>query len=262
VVTEQGDGGAERFGGGIDATLTATGSKACGLVETESELVFNEEVLKGSGQRASGSARCSCPLQECLGVSRVTGGEERSHGGDELAGPADGHAFGRVVGERSKPPRRFGDGGGETVGGTDADVATAIWDTMPGGIQPYGSTSYSVTGEDGAPHAIGFSRPVPKYAHVEVSVVSVDPDGGPVGDYEQAIKDAVSLYGNANFDLGDNFTLQKLFAPIYSVPGIYSVTLRIATTTTAAGTPTWSTSNILVAAREYLTFDSARVTVL
>lgn len=116
MVTEQGDGGAERFGGGIDATLTATGSKACGLVETERELVFNEEVLKGSGQRASGSARRSCPFQECLGVSRVTGGEERSHGGDELAGPADGHAFGRVVGERSKPPRRFGDGGGETVG--------------------------------------------------------------------------------------------------------------------------------------------------
>lgn len=60
MVTEQGDGGAERFGGGIDATLTATGSKACGLVETERELVFNEEVLKGSGQRASGSA-LGCP---------------------------------------------------------------------------------------------------------------------------------------------------------------------------------------------------------
>lgn len=148
------------------------------------------------------------------------------------------------------------------VGGTDADVATTIWDTMPAGIKPYGASSYSVTGEDGASHAIGFSRPVPKYAHVEVTVVSVDPDGGPVGDYEQTIKDAVSLYGNANFDLGDNFTLQKLFAPIYSVPGIYSVTLRIATTATAAGSPTWSSSNVLIAAREYLTFDSARVTVL
>jgi len=148
------------------------------------------------------------------------------------------------------------------VGGTDADVATAIWDTMPAGIQPYGSTSYSVTGEDGAAHAVGFSRPVPKYAHVEVTLVATDPDGGPVGDYEQAIKDAVSLYGNANFDLGDNFTLQKLFAPIYSVPGIYSATVRIATTATAAGSPSWSSSNILVAAREYLTFDSARVTVL
>ena len=148
------------------------------------------------------------------------------------------------------------------VGGTDADVASTIWDTIGGGIQPYGVSSYSITGEDGDSHAVGFSRPVAKYAHVEVTVVSVDPDGGPVGDYEQAIKDAVSLYGNANFPLGSNFTVQKLFAPIYSVPGIYSVTLRIATTTTAAGTPTWSTSNIIVAAREYLTFDSARVTVL
>lgn len=148
------------------------------------------------------------------------------------------------------------------VGGTDADVATAIWETMPAGIRPYGVSSYSVTGEDGETHAVGFSRPVPKYAHVEVTLVATDPDGGPVGDYAQAIKDAVSLYGNANFDLGDNFTLQKLFAPIYSVPGIYSVTLRIATTATAAGSPSWSSSNILIAAREYLTFDSARVTVL
>lgn len=148
------------------------------------------------------------------------------------------------------------------VGGTDADVATAIWETMPAGIRPYGVSSYSVTGEDGVSHAVGFSRPVSKYAHVEVTLVATDPDGGPVGDYEQEIKDAVSLYGNANFDLGDNFTLQKLFAPIYSVPGIYSVTLRIATTATAAGSPSWSSSNILIAAREYLTFDSARVTVL
>jgi uncharacterized phage protein gp47/JayE len=158
-----------------------------------------------------------------------------------------------------RPPKSFE---AIVVGGTDADVATAIWETMPAGIRPYGVSSYSVTGEDGASHAVGFSRPVPKYAHVEVTLVATDPDGGPVGDYAQAIKDAVSLYGNANFDLGDNFTLQKLFAPIYSVPGIYSVTLRIATTATAAGSPSWSSSNILIAAREYLTFDSARVTVL
>lgn len=116
MVTEQGNGGAERFGGGIDATLTTTGSKACGLVETERELVFNEEVLKDSGQRASGSARRSCPFQQRLRVGRVTSGEERPQGGDESAGPADGHAFGRVVGERSKPPRSIGESRGETVG--------------------------------------------------------------------------------------------------------------------------------------------------
>jgi uncharacterized phage protein gp47/JayE len=148
------------------------------------------------------------------------------------------------------------------VGGTDADVATAIWKTEPAGILPYGVSSYNVLGADGVSHPVGFSRPVAAYAHVEVTVVALDPDGGPVGDYAQAIKDAVSLFGNANFELGANFTLQKLFAPIYSVPGIYSVTLRIATTATAAGIPSWSSSNVLIAAREYLTFDSARVAVL
>ena len=116
MVAEQRGGGTERFGGGLNASLATTGGKAFGLVETERELVFNKEVFEGPGERASGSAWGSCPFQECLGMGRLAVGEERTEGGDELAGPADGHAFGRVVGERSKPPWWFGEGGGETVG--------------------------------------------------------------------------------------------------------------------------------------------------
>jgi len=148
------------------------------------------------------------------------------------------------------------------VGGTDAAVAGAIYAEGPAGIKPYGVDSYNVTGSDGVVRSIGYSRPVPLYAWVEVTVVSTDPDAGPVGDYTQAIKDAVSLYGRDNFDLGNDFILQKLYAPVYSVPGIYNVTLRIAATTTASGTPPYGTSNIVVASRQYLTFDSTRVIIL
>lgn len=145
------------------------------------------------------------------------------------------------------------------VGGSDTAVAEAIWNTQPAGILPYGTTTVPVVGSDSDTHDIGFSRPVPRYAWVEVQILATDPDGGPATDYQQAIKDAVSLYGRENFDLGNNFVLQKFYAPIYSVPGIYSVALRIATTSTASGSPSYGTSNIVVAGREFLTFDASRV---
>lgn len=148
------------------------------------------------------------------------------------------------------------------VGGTDAAIAQAIYAEGPAGIEPYGVTSASITGSDGTVRDIGFSRPVPLYAWVQVALVEFDPDAGPTGDYFQAIKDAVSLYGRNNFDLGNDFILQKLFAAVYSVPGIYSVIIRIATTSTASGTPSYALANLPVASREYLSFDSSRVDVV
>ncbi len=161
-----------------------------------------------------------------------------------------------------RPPKSF-----EAIvtGGNDADVGRAIWDNQPAGIQPYGlafaDPGYSVIGSDGEAHYVNWSRPDPVYAWVEVTIVSMDPDGAATGDYEQAIKDAVAEYGNT-FTMGQNFTLQKFYRPVYTVEGIYSVTLRIATTATEGGSPSYGTSNIAVAAREYLTFSASRVSVL
>ncbi len=163
----------------------------------------------------------------------------------------------------SRPPKSF-----EAIvtGGSDPLVAKAIWDTMPAGIEPYGQEfappGYAVIGTDGEIHYVNWSRPDPVYAWVEVTIVTMDPDGAATGDYEQAIRDAVAAYGNENFGLGDNYKLQKFYAPVYSVPGIYSVTLRIATTATEGGPATYGTSNVAVASREYLTFNASRVVVL
>ena len=148
------------------------------------------------------------------------------------------------------------------VGGSDAAIAQTIWETEPAGILSYGTTTVAVIGSDGDSHDISFSRPEPKYAWFQIQIGATDPDGGPAADYHQAIRDAVSLYGRENFGLGDNFTLQKFYAPIYSVPGIYSVVLQIATTDTDIGVPTYAAANIAIATREFLTFDSSRVEFL
>ena len=163
----------------------------------------------------------------------------------------------------SRPPKSF-----ECIvtGGLDPLVASAIWKNKPAGIKPFGTRfadpGYSVIGSDGVAHYVNWSRPDPVYAWVEVTVVATDPDGGPVGDYASAIKEAVAAYGNANFGMGNDFKIQQIYGPVYSVPGIYGVTLRIATTSTESGTPTYGTANIAVSARQYLTFSAARVEVL
>lgn len=155
-----------------------------------------------------------------------------------------------------RPPKSFEV---VVVGGSDTAIAEAIWNTQPAGILPYGTTIIPVVGSDSDTHEVGFSHPEPKYAWVEVQIIATDPDGGPAADYQQRIKDAVSLYGRENFDLGDNFILQKFYAPVYAVPGIYSVALRTAMTDTEHGSPSYNTINLIVAGREFLTFDASRV---
>lgn len=149
------------------------------------------------------------------------------------------------------------------AGGNDGEVANAIARTMPSGIKPFG-LSYTDPGiqgtvPSGRKYWVNFSRPAPVYAWVSVTVVSHDPDGGLPADYATAIKDAVAAFGKANFGLGSDYVLQKLYTAVYQVPGIYSVTLQIATTVTEGGTPSYVGTNIAVDARHFLVFDQSRV---
>ena len=69
VITELSQGWAERFGGAIDTAASPASSEPGGLVETEGELTFNEEVLEGAGQRTGGTTGPARPFQQCLGVA-------------------------------------------------------------------------------------------------------------------------------------------------------------------------------------------------
>ena len=144
-------------------------------------------------------------------------------------------------------------------GGTDADICQTLASTVAAGIATHGNTSGTGTDVSGKSRVIEFSRPQPKYAWLEIDIVSTDPDGGPASGYEDAIRSAVVAYGNSYFPPGANYILQKMYAPIYSVPGIYSVTLRIATSDSELGPHTYGPDNLPIALREYLTFSASRV---
>ena len=149
-------------------------------------------------------------------------------------------------------------------GGTDQAVATAIWNTMPSGIQDFGNVTPvpKVTGKDGLLHPVHFSRPVPVYAWAKVVVSEYNYEETTPDDMVAAIQEAVSTWGNANFGLGDDYVLQKLYAPVYTVKGLYTLTIQIAVTAAASGTPTYVGANIGVSSREYLSFAASRVEVV
>lgn len=153
-------------------------------------------------------------------------------------------------------------------GGTDQAVATAIWKAAPAGIQLWGATfplgkEPVVIGADLLPHTVDFSRPVPVYAHVKVTVNERNGEDPTPDNLTQAVKDAVVAWGQANMGLGTNMVLQKFYGPVYSVPSIQLVTLEYGLTSTSGGAVSWSTaSSLSVASREFASFDTARVTVV
>ncbi len=53
MLAEQFDGRAQRFGCTLDAALAAAGGEPAGLIETEREVSFDEEVLECASERAS-----------------------------------------------------------------------------------------------------------------------------------------------------------------------------------------------------------------
>lgn len=168
-----------------------------------------------------------------------------------------------VVDSEGRPANCF-----ESVvqGGNDVSVGQAIASTMPGGIKPYG-LAYSdpgllVTLPSGRQYYVNFSRPTVLYAWVQVTITAYDPDGGTPADYAAEIQDAGASYGNLNFGIGANFILQKMYAAVYSVKGLYAVSIQIATTPTEGGSPSYAGTNIAVDSRHFLSFDPSRVVVI
>ena len=215
--------------------------------DVESDTAFRLRRLRGLSSGTATEDAIRNALYQVAGVSNVIVVSNRTH----------------AVDSEGRPPNSV-----ECVvtGGSTPNIARAIWDNLSAGAEPFGiaypAPGYAVTGADGESHYVNWSTPDPLYAWVEVSIVAVDPDGGPVTGYEQAIKDAVAAYGNASFTMGNDFKLQRMYSPVYSVPGLADVDIRIAVTNTEGGSASYDVNNIPVSARQYLTFSQSRVEVL
>lgn len=118
------------------------------------------------------------------------------------------------------------------LGGSEQDIAQAIWDNKAGGIGTYGSITKTVTDSRGIGHNISFDRPtnLDVYITVNVKKLSNYPLNG-----DDLIAAALSSY-NDTLSVGDDVIYSRLFTPINSVPGHYVDSLYTGLTASPSGT--------------------------
>lgn len=108
------------------------------------------------------------------------------------------------------------------LGGTDADVAAALFATIAAGIETFGTTTENVTDSQGFVHAISFTRPTEIDLLVEVDLLilaSEYPAGG-----DDLVADAIASYVNSLAVGYDGFQSQISGVAIDAASGILSVT--------------------------------------
>jgi len=164
-----------------------------------------------------------------------------------------------VVDAFGLPPHSF-----ESIvsGGATQEIADKLFEVKPAGIQTFGNMSATVIDENGDGQVTSFSRPVPQYAWVRVTINALDTEEAVDPGYVDAIKAAVLATGNA-IGIGKDVILQRFFGPIYAAtPGLGSITVEIDTTASPLDAPTYATSNIVIARADHAIFDLARISVI
>lgn len=212
-------------------------------VETDEELRERHANSVRVTGAATAQAIRSRILAEVEGVTFVAVYENRTNVIDGNGLPS--HSFETVV-----------------VGGSNQSVANKLFELKPAGIETYGNTSVQVYDENGDLQNCRFSRGVNKYAWIRVTINQLDLEEALVPEYETSIKEAVLAYGNS-IDIGKDIIVQRFYGPIYSsTAGLGGITVELAVTGTPLDTPSYSTSNAVIARDEVVNFDLTRITVV
>lgn len=134
------------------------------------------------------------------------------------------------------------------VGGTDLDVAQAIYKSQAAGIQSYGNTSVTFLDANGDEQLIQFSRPVPKYLWIKVTGSLYSEEDYPGAD---ALKQAILDWSTGEYTMGKDVIQSRIAVPVGQVPGVGNVTIQAALSDTPTGTHTYTATAIPVGLTEY-----------
>lgn len=138
----------------------------------------------------------------------------------------------------------------------DDEIAQAIWDAKPAGIQAYGSNaSGTATDDAGNDHTVAFTRAVQLQVYVSMEVVLRD-DAGP--DWEDAVKAAVSARGD-EYLVGEAAYGSQLDCA--AIDGVAAVIAIAQATRLEAGDPTPDTFSVVPAYNEIVRIAAADVTL-
>lgn len=139
-------------------------------------------------------------------------------------------------------------------GGTNAEIATVIFDSVAAGITMIGDITETVIDSQGFNQTIKFSRPTEVDIYVIVDITK-DPNKYPT-DGDQRVEDAILAYGDT-LGVGDDVIVHPAMeASIGAIHGITDVVFKVG----IAPAPTLD-NNIVMTPRQLAVFDSARITV-
>jgi uncharacterized phage protein gp47/JayE len=141
-------------------------------------------------------------------------------------------------------------------GGADADVAKAVFNTVGGGIATYGTTTVSVTDDQGVAHAVRFSRPSEQDVYVTVNLKYDDKLYFP-STSDDLVKAAIVAYGDLQ-PTGKDVVASALSAQAFKVPGVLDVSSLFIG---LAPSPV-SSATIPISLRQLAVFDTSRIVVV
>ena len=144
-------------------------------------------------------------------------------------------------------------------GGTNQTVADMIWLTKPAGIRSYGNTNVPIIDSQGNTQQIFFTRGVPVYMFATV-ILTLNPQETFPANGQELVAQAIAAYGNT-LGIGTDVIIQRVQAAVFTVPGIASATIQLARTNNPNDTPTYVSTNILIADTEVSAWDVSRINV-
>lgn len=137
-------------------------------------------------------------------------------------------------------------------GGTQADIAAALWLKKSAGVTVFGSVAQNITDSQGNTQTMRFDRPTQVPIYVTVKVAAPLPNA----TVKTAIAQAIVDWGDANSKIGVNVFWAKLFVPVNTIDGIDVLAIFVGT----SASPTLQ-QDVVIDFNARASWNTARVTV-
>jgi len=126
------------------------------------------------------------------------------------------------------------------LGGSDEEIARAIYKSKPAGIKAYGThiegDGYLVLDSNGGPHYVNWSTLNTAYLWINVAITHYEEEILP-DNYSELIKQAIVEWAKKEYTFGKDVIPLRICVPVYSVDGIEDVTITVAVTYNSEATP-------------------------
>jgi len=155
-----------------------------------------------------------------------------------------------VVDAAGRPPKSVE---AVVLGGSDEDVANALFVTVSAGIEQFGDETFDVIDSQGFTQTMRWNRPDEIDIWLEVDLTTND--DFPV-DGDVSVEEKILEFVDTEFLIGDDVVTSRLYCPIHEVDGIDDIVIRIGLAPGPVGD-----ANIPIGEREIAVFDSARTTI-